>query len=179
MSEAINSKEIIYELKVIKENLDFIKTHMVDIDSILTEEDYFYELEKYTHTQYQYYDNYPEPRPWIGQSANYEGKDANGMARWNLKNPNFYNHSGYCDLVISGLVGFRPQEDGSFSVNPLIPENKWDYFCLDGLKYRDKYITILYDKTGNKYNKGKGLQIYIDGLLKASAPQLQKLKVEL
>ena len=41
MSEAINSKEIIYELKVIKENLDFIKTHMVDIDSILTEEDYF------------------------------------------------------------------------------------------------------------------------------------------
>lgn len=41
MSEAINSKEIIYELKVIKENIDFIKTHMVDIDSILTEEDFF------------------------------------------------------------------------------------------------------------------------------------------
>ena len=143
---------------------------------VVTAEDYFYELEKYTHTQYQYYDNYPRPRPWIGQSANYKGKDANGVAIWNLKNPNFYNHSGYCDLVISGLIGFRPQEDGSFSVNPLIPENKWDYFCLDGLKYRDKYITILYDKTGNKYNKGKGLQIYIDGLLKASAPKLQKLK---
>jgi len=41
MSETINSKEIIYELKAIKENLDFIKSHMVDIDSILTEEDYF------------------------------------------------------------------------------------------------------------------------------------------
>ena len=34
-------------------------------------------------------------------------------------------------------------------------------------------------KTGNKYNKGKGLYIYIDGLLEASAPQLQKLEIEL
>ena len=146
---------------------------------VVTKNDYYNELEKYTLTQYQCYDNSPEPRPWIGQSANYKGKDHNGMARWNLKNPNFYNHSGYCDLVISGLVGFRPREDDSFIVNPLIPENSWDYFCLDGLKYRDKYITILYDKTGKKYNKGVGLLIYIDGLLKASAPQLQKLKVEL
>jgi hypothetical protein len=27
--------------EAIKENLDFIKSHMVDIDSILTEDDYF------------------------------------------------------------------------------------------------------------------------------------------
>jgi hypothetical protein len=144
---------------------------------VVTKNDYYCELEKYTHTQYQCYDNYPEPRPWIGQSADYKGKNTIGTAKWNLKYPNFYNHSGYCDLVISGLVGFRPAEDGSFSVNPLIPENKWDYFCLDGLKYREKYITILYDKTGNKYGKGQGLKIYIDGILKASVPRLQKLNV--
>ena len=41
MTEAIDSKEILYELKAIREDLDFIKSHMVDIDSILTEEDYF------------------------------------------------------------------------------------------------------------------------------------------
>ncbi|MCX9009548.1 MAG: hypothetical protein OIN66_00360 [Candidatus Methanoperedens sp.] len=40
MSEAINSKEILHELKAIREDLDYIKGHMVDIDSILTEEDY-------------------------------------------------------------------------------------------------------------------------------------------
>ena len=40
MSEAINSNEIKHELKAIREDLDFIKSHMVDIDSILTEEDY-------------------------------------------------------------------------------------------------------------------------------------------
>ena len=40
MSEAINSNEIKHELRAIREDLDFIKNHMVDIDSILTEEDY-------------------------------------------------------------------------------------------------------------------------------------------
>lgn len=40
MSEAINSKEILHELRGIREDLDFIKGHMVDIDSILTEKDY-------------------------------------------------------------------------------------------------------------------------------------------
>lgn len=45
MPEAINSKEILYELKAIREDLDYIKGHMVDIDSIITEEDYLYILE--------------------------------------------------------------------------------------------------------------------------------------
>lgn len=40
MSEAIDSREIRHELRVIKEDLDFIKGHMVDVDSIMTEEDY-------------------------------------------------------------------------------------------------------------------------------------------
>ncbi len=40
MSEAISSKEILHELRAIREDLDYIKGHMVDIDSILTEEDY-------------------------------------------------------------------------------------------------------------------------------------------
>ena len=40
MHDVINSKEIIYELKAIRKDLDFIKSHMVDKDSILTEEDY-------------------------------------------------------------------------------------------------------------------------------------------
>ncbi|MBC2697584.1 MAG: hypothetical protein HF976_03770 [ANME-2 cluster archaeon] len=40
MSEAIDSREIRHELRVIREDLDFIKGHMVDVDSIMTEEDY-------------------------------------------------------------------------------------------------------------------------------------------
>ncbi|MCL7410814.1 MAG: hypothetical protein M8350_03265 [Methanosarcinaceae archaeon] len=40
MPEAINSGEIVHELRSIREDLDFIKDHMVDIDSIMTEDDY-------------------------------------------------------------------------------------------------------------------------------------------
>lgn len=41
-----------------------------------------------------------------------------------------YNHSSFCDLVISGLLGLQPQVDGSLVIEPLIPEGKWDYFAL-------------------------------------------------
>ena len=40
MPEVIDSKEIIDELRAIREDLDFIKGHMIDVDSIMTEDDY-------------------------------------------------------------------------------------------------------------------------------------------
>ena len=40
MPEVIDSKEIRHELRAIKEDLDFIKGHMIDVDSIMTEDDY-------------------------------------------------------------------------------------------------------------------------------------------
>jgi len=46
MSETIDSSEILQELRTIREDLDYIKCHMVDIDSILTEED-FLSLQEY------------------------------------------------------------------------------------------------------------------------------------
>ncbi|MDO9517114.1 MAG: hypothetical protein Q7J10_03585 [Methanosarcinaceae archaeon] len=46
MPEAINSIEIVHELRSIREDLDFIKDHMVDIDSIMTE-DYYISLNEY------------------------------------------------------------------------------------------------------------------------------------
>ena len=54
-----------------------------------------------------------------------------------------------------------------------------DYFCLDNILYHGKIITILYDKTGEKYNKGKGFSIFEYGQRKAFSPVLSKVKVEL
>ena len=52
MPEAINSGEIVNELRAIRNDLDFIKGHMVDVDSIMTEDDYLslneYRTEKNT-----------------------------------------------------------------------------------------------------------------------------------
>ena len=68
-----------------------------------------------------------------------------------------YNHSTFCDLVISGIVGITPTEDG-FTVTPRIPED-WTYFRLDNLSFRGELYTVTYDKDGTKYGKGAGLFI--------------------
>src|SRR5574344_1998373 len=75
----------------------------------------------------------------------------------------YYNHSTFADLIITGIVGLRPQADGSVKINPLVPTGAWDYFCLDGVLYHGHSLTIIYDKTGSHYHQGKGLIILIDG----------------
>ena len=86
-----------------------------------------------------------------------------------------YNHSAFCDLVINGLIGVRPQADASVVVNPLVPEGVWDYFCLDRVPYHGRMLTILWDKTGKRYGKGAGLRVFADGKEIASNPTLTRV----
>jgi len=74
-----------------------------------------------------------------------------------------YNHSSYCDLIITGLIGLRPRADDVVEVNPLLPEGKWGWFCLDRVGYHGHAITIAWDATGEKYGRGKGLRVLADG----------------
>ncbi|MCY3023315.1 MAG: hypothetical protein NTW87_30420, partial [Planctomycetota bacterium] len=90
-----------------------------------------------------------------------------------------YNHSAYCDLVITGLVGLRPRPDKTVEVNPLIPEDAWEYFCLDNVRYHGHTLTIIYDKTGERYKKGKGLRILTDGKEIGVSEKLGRLTAEL
>jgi hypothetical protein len=73
-----------------------------------------------------------------------------------------YNHSTFCDLVITGLVGLRPRADETVEVNPLAPP-EWDYFCLDGVGYHGRALTVLWDRTGRRYGRGAGLAMLADG----------------
>jgi hypothetical protein len=88
-----------------------------------------------------------------------------------------YNHSTFCDLVINGLVGLRPQADDTVLVNPLIPEGKWDYFCLENVPYHGRLLTILWDKTGKRYGKGAGLSIWTEGKEIARQDRIAPLEV--
>jgi hypothetical protein len=74
-----------------------------------------------------------------------------------------YNHSGYADLVITGLIGLRPRADTVVEVNPLVPAGKWNWFCLDRIPYRGRMLTILWDEDGTKFAKGKGLRVFDGG----------------
>ncbi len=90
-----------------------------------------------------------------------------------------YNHSTYCDLIITGLVGLRPRADDVLEVNPLLPEGTWDYFCLDAVHYHGRLVTILYDRTGDRYARGQGLRVYVDGRQVARAGALKRVTARL
>jgi hypothetical protein len=90
-----------------------------------------------------------------------------------------YNHSTFCDLVITGLAGIRPSDENQLTVNPLIPENTWDYFCLENVVYKGHKLTIIYDKSGKKYNRGKGFMIFVDGVLKKKTKKIKNTVISL
>jgi hypothetical protein len=89
-----------------------------------------------------------------------------------------YFHSSYMDHVITGLAGLRPAEDETVTVNPLAPAS-WDYFALDGIAYRNHALTIVWDRTGERYGMGRGLSLLVDGQLAASSPELGRLTAPL
>ena len=82
-----------------------------------------------------------------------------------------YNHSTFCDLVISGLVGFVPNGEKGFAVDPLAPA-EWDYLVLDNLRYRGHDVSIA-------YRRGEGLAVTVDGKPAARRADLGRLVVDL
>lgn len=92
---------------------------------------------------------------------------------------NHYNHSTYADLVITGLVGLRPGAGDTIDINPLLPERIWDWFCLDNILYHGQLLTILWDKTGNKFGKGQGLRVFANGSQIAQSERLTRVRASL
>jgi Mannosylglycerate hydrolase MGH1-like glycoside hydrolase domain/Glycosyl hydrolase family 65, C-terminal domain len=75
-----------------------------------------------------------------------------------------YNHSTFNDLVLSGLLGIRPQLTDIILVHPLVPDS-WDHFAIENLPYHGRNLTVLWDKDGSNYHQGAGLRVYVDGQL--------------
>ncbi|HEY3394797.1 MAG TPA: glycosyl hydrolase family 65 protein [Lacipirellulaceae bacterium] len=90
-----------------------------------------------------------------------------------------YNHSTFCDLVIGGLIGIVPRADDIVQVDPLLPANEWEWFCLDGVYYHGRVLTIVWDRTGSRYGRGAGFAIWSDGEELARADVLRTLSARL
>ncbi len=124
-------------------------------------------------------------RRWIDENLNpYTGDwiSRTMLQRWGQKpveRGKNYLHSSFCDLIIRGLAGVRPQLDNRVVVNPLVPEDIWDWFCLDRVPYHGRMLTIILDKTGNRYKKGKGLTVMADGEVIANSDNLRRIEVVL
>ena len=75
---------------------------------------------------------------------------------------NYYNHSGFADPLITGLIGLRPRADNRIVLHPLLP-HAWTYFAIDALPYHGHLLTIVFDRTGTHYHHGRGLLLAVDG----------------
>jgi hypothetical protein len=92
---------------------------------------------------------------------------------------NYYNHSGFADPLITGLMGLRPRADSKLILHPLLPAGAWSYFAVDGLPYHGHILTIVYDQSGARYHRGKGLTLFVDGKKMAGRSTLGPLETEL
>jgi hypothetical protein len=92
---------------------------------------------------------------------------------------NYYNHSGFADPLITGLIGLRPRADSRIMINPLLPPGTWTYFAVDGLPYHSHLLAIVYDESGKHYGRGAGLTLFVDGKKTASRSTLGSLTAEL
>lgn len=136
----------------------------------VTSEDYFQILKTYSRTHRK------EGRPYIAEAANPDTGSWKGYDNYN--HSEHYFHSGYCDLVISGLIGLRPRPDDILEFNPLTPK-AWDYFALVDVPYKNHLVSIVWDRTGERYGQGTGLRLIVDGKPLANSDNLERLTVKL
>ncbi len=91
----------------------------------------------------------------------------------------YYNHSTYADLVITGVVGLIPRPDNTLVVMPLLPAGLWPWFCLDGVRYHGRNLTIFWDAHGTRYGRGAGLRVLVDGQVIAQSQVLERVTGEI
>jgi hypothetical protein len=90
-----------------------------------------------------------------------------------------YNHSEFCDIIINDLIGIQPSMKNELVIDPLIPENYWNWFCLDRVSYHNRDISIVWDKDGRKYNLKRGFSVYVDGALKHHSKSIERVIINL
>jgi hypothetical protein len=132
----------------------------------VTREDYLEAMKTYVKCQHR------NGRPYVGEYL--DEKDGTWL-KGDAERSRYYNHSTFCDLVISGLVGLEPRPDATVEVNPLLPGRAWEWFCLDDVGYHGHRLTIVWDRTGERYHRGAGFSVLSDGKVIAHAGDLERV----
>lgn len=122
---------------------------------------------------------HPDTGEWIARTLLYGMPEAKQAKKGGKDRGQYYNHSTFNDLIITGLVGLRPRMEHRLEINPLVPDGSLEYFSLDRVRYHDRDLTIRYDRTGARYGKGRGLRVYANGREIGSAPALTALHLDL
>ncbi|MFM7250529.1 MAG: MGH1-like glycoside hydrolase domain-containing protein, partial [Planctomycetaceae bacterium] len=115
-------------------------------------------------------------RPYLAEACHpdtgsFEGHDA-------YNHSEHYFHSGFADLVITGLVGLVPRPDETLEIRPLFPA-AWDHLRLDRVVYRGREVAVVWDRDGTRHGLGPGLHLLAEGRVIATAPTVGRLAAAL
>ncbi|WP_377273596.1 discoidin domain-containing protein [Peterkaempfera sp. SMS 1(5)a] len=134
---------------------------------VVTRADYAAALATYAQTQYR------NGRPYVAEA---HAPDQNTWIYDGNNHSEDYNHSTFNDLVLSGLLGLRPQDGAQLRIQPLVPAD-WDHYAVENAPYHGHNVTVLWDRDGTHYHQGAGMRVYVDGELVRSSAELRDLTV--
>lgn len=106
-------------------------------------------------------------QPYVGE---YQDEKTGYWLKGDNPRSSYYNHSGFCDLVINDLIGIRPTIENKITIDPVVP---WKWFQLSNILYHGHMITVSWN-----YKK-KGYFIYVDNVEKYHSKQLKKVVLPL
>ncbi|WP_244501464.1 MGH1-like glycoside hydrolase domain-containing protein [Sphingomonas gellani] len=106
------------------------------------------------------------------------GRPIVGLAR-----SHHYFHSGFDNLVLTGVVGIRPRADEVLEVNPLLPSRgdpqALSWFRAEQIPYHGHLVAVTWDADGRHFRQGAGLRVEVDGREVANTPGLSRIVVAL
>lgn len=126
--------------------------------NVITNDDFYTMLHRYAKS-HCITDTDGVKKPWIDEVI--DPKTGEWSSRNWLKKRNWpngyergkdYNHSTFCDIVLSGLFGISVDESGELSVNPLLPENR-KTFEVENLYVAGKRYSVSYNDGRVSINK--------------------------
>lgn len=99
-----------------------------------------------------------------------------------LDRSHHYFHSGYVDLILTGLVGIRPRADDVLEVNPLLPaasdQQSLGWFHIERVPYHGHEVSVTWDADGRHYGR-RGLTVSVDDREVAHRDDLGRVEIPL
>ena len=77
-------------------------------------------------------------------------------------------------MILADLIGIKPKLNNKIEINPLVPNN-WEWFAVDNIYYQGKKFSLIWDKTGKRYSRGKGLMLFRENILVAKSNKVENL----
>jgi len=149
--------------------------HDYPASPIITRDDYLRLLRQYTHQHFL-----SPGHPDLQEDYNSD----TGTPIVGLPRSHHYLHSTYIDLVLTGLIGIRPQSANVFELDPLLDPVQRNprpihWFAIDHLRYHSHDLSIIYDEKGARYGLGPGLSVFVDGIRAAGPVPLGRMHFKL